>query len=426
MTLKLEKFIFYFFLFSIPFQTRLILWQWTRPFNEWTASFLYLTDILLVILFLFWLWRSLKKHTVLKLTAGDRLLIAFFVISAFSIFNSKILGLSFYRLLKLAEFVLFYFYLKANLGNFFDFKTAANAVLFSGFFQAIVAIGQHIKQGSLGLKILGESIIGINIPNVAVFTANGQKYLRAYGTTPHANVLSAWLLLALFAFYFLYSNYQEKRKKIWLLGYAVLLFGFFFTFSRTAIGIWGISVLIGLWFFRKYKSGILPIVLATLILCLIFALFFWPQVKARIHISADEDAVTQRIYYNQIASKFASNHPLGVGIGQFVVVLMDNFKHYPFDFYQPVHNIYLLIADEVGFVGIAIFLAFLVMIFWDLFKFKYFVRAYFLAYSLVLLAVLFMGLFDHFLWTIQQGSMILWLSLASAYGLMNSLTTGQL
>lgn len=414
MNLKLEKIIFYVFLFSIPFQTRIIIWQWVKPFNEWTSGFLYLTDILLLILLLFWLVRSLKNPINIKLSVSDRLLMVFLIISALSILNSKIITLSLYHLVKLSEFALLYFYVKANLGGMIELSKAAGVIIGSGVFQAIIAIGQYLKQGSIGLKIFGESVIGINIPNVAVFTANGHEYLRSYGTFPHSNVLAAWLLLAIFAFYFIYFRNKEKSNYVWFLFYSILLFGFFFSFSRVAIFFWGVSAIPFLFigfFVKKIRLTVYPLLVVTVITCGLFTLLFWPQVQARIHISGDEEAVTNRIYYNEIAGKIAIHNPLGIGIGQFVADLLNNLKHYPTNFYQPVHNIYLIILDEVGFIGLVVFLIFLISNFRNNLKNKNPFTFYFLFATF---PFLLMGLFDHFLWTLQQGNLIFWALLAIA------------
>src|SRR3989344_7914760 len=54
MLLLIEKYLFYFFLFAIPFQTRKILWYEGWRFNEWTSISVYATDLLLAILLVFW------------------------------------------------------------------------------------------------------------------------------------------------------------------------------------------------------------------------------------------------------------------------------------------------------------------------------------------------------------------------------------
>ncbi len=61
--LKLEKFIFYLFIFCFAFQTRKIIYQFGGGgFNEWTSIYIYLTDILLLSVFLLFIWRKRKQR----------------------------------------------------------------------------------------------------------------------------------------------------------------------------------------------------------------------------------------------------------------------------------------------------------------------------------------------------------------------------
>lgn len=408
---RIEKFLFYFLIFSIPFQTRIIIKEWTLSFNEWTAGFVYLTDILLALVFALWLLRILNGRDKFSFTKIDWLLITFFIISAISVTNAKISGLAWFRLLKLAEFILFFFYIKSNLGKLINLTSGALVIVGSGLFQALIAIIQYLKQGSIGLKYLGESQIGVEITNVAVFFAsNGNKYLRSYGTFPHPNVLSAWLILAIFALYFIFLTRNNIGRKKLLIAYAILLFGFFFTFSRTVIGLWGLAFVIGAWVLVKQGKKITPLIFSTLIIGTVFSVIFWPQVKARALISSDEEAVTQRIYYNEIAGEVIKKNPIfGIGIGQFVANMKKDYRYYPSYFYQPVHNIYLYISSETGLIGLISFLIFLSGLFWYSVKTRG--RN---DYGLLIISgcLLVSGLFDHFLWTLQQGSFTLWMVLA--------------
>src|SRR3989344_6232743 len=63
---KIEVYLFCFFLFSVPFQIRKILYYPGWMFNEWQAVVLYGTDILLALLFLLWaLSHSQRGHEFL-------------------------------------------------------------------------------------------------------------------------------------------------------------------------------------------------------------------------------------------------------------------------------------------------------------------------------------------------------------------------
>jgi O-antigen ligase len=78
---------------------------------------------------------------------------------------------------------------------------------------------------------------------------------------------------------------------------------------------------------------------------------------------------------------------------------------------QPVHNLYLLIASEIGVIGALAFCIFLFALIARLIKNKSIEAGLALA---LLVGLLFFGLFDHFLWDIQAGKLMLWLVIALA------------
>ena len=465
-------------------QARMILFEWTRGFNQWTSAYLYGTDILLATLFVFWLAKSLKrapnpkseirlprrdesrlgnpkKNSKFKILNSKFFLGLFLLVAALSIFNAQIKGLAWYQLLKLAEFIGFYFYLvrnrpakgvatiasgrsisnevylKHNLDRVFQFRSVLAVVIASGLFQALIGIIQYAKQGSVGLYILGESPLSVHASGVAVFVADGVKHIRAYGLTPHPNVLAAWLFTAIFALYFIYlyphthrgvgvysrTNLESSQGSKWLLlVYVMLLLGLLFTFSRVIVGLWVLGTLarILIVFFKRgfrenpaIRQGVTRLSIVSLVVVIAFSALFWPQVKSRLVISPTEEAVAQRVFYNKEAVKIVEGSPwLGVGIGQFVPEMMEKFKRLPAQAYQPVHNIYLLIASETGFVGLSVFLIFLFSVFWRFIKGADFGKLHNFSFFIFVFSFLLIGLFDHFLWTSQQGSFIFWMALA--------------
>jgi O-antigen ligase len=78
--------------------------------------------------------------------------------------------------------------------------------------------------------------------------------------------------------------------------------------------------------------------------------------------------------------------------------------------YQPAHNIYLLIAAELGWPALLAFLVFLfstIKTSWSGLK-NDALKSYWL---FVIGYLLIIGLFDHFLWDLQQGQILFWLTL---------------
>lgn len=426
---KLEKLIFYTLIFSIPLQTRMVLRSWGIGFSEWNSVFLYFTDLLILALLGLWLLRQLHFNDIslkvswrkrIVLSGYDWFLIGFIVISAVSIINASNQALGFYQLLKLAELSLLYFYVKSNLGVFFpgsensennymtakpysEFLLPGFVFIASGLFQAVLAILQYARQADLGLRFLGETVLSPGLFNVAIFMVEGEKVMRPYGTTPHPNVLALVIFVSIFLLYFL--NFRSRLKNI---VYGVLLFGLFLTFSRIIIFIWLIAFL---FLFKKLDK---KIIIATFFIAVLFLVLFWPQVLARLDISPQEEAVSLRGFYNKV-SLFEKPF-FGVGLGNFVNWFKEANPALAPNLYQPVHNIYLLIFSEIGVLGLAAFLSFIVFLIGDYLKLK-FEKPFHYSFLIIFVSLLFFGLFDHFLWTLQQGQIIFWMTL----GLISSL-----
>src|SRR3989344_2937203 len=430
---KLEQYLFYLFLFSIPFQTRKILYFDEWRFNEWQSMSVYATDVLLAVLFGFWVYNFYKKliydlrftiygknlktlilNTKYLIRNPNFYLLAFLVISAISIKNSDNYLISWYQWFKLAEFVCFYWYLANYAFKKFGLFNSFLAIFISGIFQAVVAIIQFLRQSSLGLKYLGESVINNDFSGVASFyISDTEKIIRAYGTTPHPNVLAVFLLLSLFAFYFIFLNnkYSRNTRCLLLTAYAFILFGFFLTFSRVIILAWGIVFWGGIMIYhKKYRQEVKKVFLVTLAVASLFAIIFWPEILSRLTIGGDDQAIELRSFYAKEALKTNINF-FGIGFGNFMSWLIKENPFLSAYAYQPVHNIYLLIYAETGLLGVSAFLLFLFFLIKN--SIKKISQSSFALHSLLFaLCLLFIGFFDHMFWTLQSGRLIFWFSMA--------------
>lgn len=451
---KLEKYLFYLLLFFIPFQARKILYFSGWKFNEWQSISLYATDILLLILFIFWAANKFSvfpfsKLRILNLLKGNFqfsifknpnfYLLLFLVISAFSIKNSGDYIISTYQWIKLLEFTFFYLYLSSYALNKFGLFNSLLAIILGGLFQAILAIGQFLKQSSLGFKYLGESLVNTDFIGVASFyLPTGEKIIRAYGTTPHPNVLAGFLLLSLFAFYFVYLYFRlhsehrpfaDSWDRFFIISYGVMLFGFFITFSRTIIFIWFISFCVRAIIIRARrhyrlifgsKDGrrrIRTILLVSFFIIVLFGSIYFNETVSRLTIGGDDQAIQLRSFYTQEALSIYPNL-LGVGVGNFISWLIDKNPLLPDYAYQPVHNIYLLIYSETGIFGISVFILFLFFLVKDFILKTRLQKSYHLSLLVFFCSLFFIGLFDHFFWTLQQGRFIFW----SGLGLLTYLS----
>lgn len=447
--------LFYLFLLIFPFQTRILLKSRgaefipTPPevwgFIEWNSAFFYLSDVFIAGFVLFWLiaaifpffnmynfkralaeiWRKAKE------SARDNALIiggllGFFVISVLSLTAAGDKTLAFFSILKLAEFILFFFAVSYIL-PFFDFKKILLVLLAAGILQGVIADFQWHFQADIGLKILGESPLGAGIAGVAkIDLADGSKLIRPYGTFPHPNVLAAFLLLCVFSFYYLFLNFRVQAKKYILaagfLAYFFLIYVLFLTFSRLAISsfIAGSLLFFGFVFWERKRTSkdlksVIPLFCTFLAAVSFFTFVFSGELSSRA-VSFSEQSVSLRLEYAKAAWQMAKERPfLGTGAGNFVRTLPD---YLPAELaaggswvFQPVHNIYLLILAETGLFGLLAFVFFLSRTaklgFENLKK-----QSYSAPFFVLFFVFLALGFFDHYFLTIQQGRIIFWFLLA--------------
>lgn len=435
---RIEKFLFYLLIFAIPIGTRKVLYEWPQPvspagkfFNEWESISFWFTDGLLLLLILTWIFNGGL------IRFKNKALALFLFFAGLSIAVSQNLGLAFYQWLRLLEMALFFVYVRERFSRF-NFKRVVGVFVASAIFQSFVAIGQAMMQRSLGLWFLGEGPLNPGMINVAKFVSQGTKVLRAYGTLPHPNVLAAFLATAIFFLLYWYFNKKSgssqntiakresaKQSLIFVPVYFILLFALFLTFSR-GITIIFLTVLFAwfVWLILKDKKSFgSKIIYAFLVLIITYSLlgavFYRQEVVDRYWttFSYKEEAVSFRMFYNELAIKMIAKYPvLGVGAGNFVPT-MDGFLKKPLQpwLYQPVHNIFLLTGAEIGLFGLAFFLWFLFGIFkkgWRKLK----IGSPRLVLFFIFATFLFFGLFDHFFLTLQPAKLLFWLILGIIAG----------
>lgn len=383
----------------------------------------------------------------------DIFLLLFLAIAGISLFATSSLGISAFRLVKLIEFVLLYIYVCSNPKSQIPNPKLLRVVFYSGVLQAVLAVAQFVRQGSIGIKFIEAGIFSPDSPGVANFVLNGEKIMRSYGSFPHPNVLAAFLLLAIFCFYsiFLRREIQGDSKGIkgvsfivsWFL---VVVFGLFLTFSRTAIAVFGAMSLLFflIKFFQTRDKRIMKLFGLFVIACVLAIAILFPYIKARFFtISLQEQAVDLRFFYNRIALSMIKEKPiLGIGIGNFV-----NYSHnylaylkaaqkmlnigepkgnqreikvIPDWIFQPEHNVYLLIASEIGIFGLLAFLGFLVMVTTKGMQGEIKGNSKGIdgnqggIFLFLIFCFLIIALADHYFWTLQQGGIMFWLALALA------------
>lgn len=410
---RLEKILFQLTIFLIP--TNLFL-KWILPESyirgilvDYLIPKLYVSDITILLLILIWFAKSLPK---LKKTAFIPtinqgiigLLLYIFLLRGF--FTSAPIASTWY-FLKIIEYVLFFFWLKAHKN--LVIQNLQYSLLWTLLFQSAVGLYQFISQHSvLSYYFLGETTLthSANISKIDLtnlpFTQELGLLIAPYGTTPHPNVLAGFICTGLILLYCItrgeetWTLYQKILYRLTFIASLIVLLA---TASAAAwiIGLIIMSI-IGLASSFSKHAWKLPIgILFTLVSALYINKYHL------LEFAVDNYSVQRRAQLNNISLNMWQEHPLmGVGLNQFTVKLSEygTLSSYT-SFLQPAHNIYLLWIAETGALG----LIFLIPLIGNFIVKNTNNNQGFLSF-LPALTILGIGLFDHYPLTLQTGQLI--------------------
>ena len=421
---KIVEYGFYLFVFLLPWQTR---WLWHEGilnggYWEYGSFSLYATDIiLLAILFLSLSIRHGKSFVLKSLWVP---VIGFWLVCFASIFWSQNKEVSWYAFIKLTEAIwLFSLILRIKI----SWQAIGVAMISSGLAQAVLGIYQFFSQEVFSNKWLGLASHQPGVLGDFVIETVSGRWLKAYGAFPHPNMLAGFLVVCLLvAAGFLLPRSAEKRGKLWLnilniVALVTMAFGLVLTFSRSA---WLVLTLvflllfaISLWQKNKQRLKITAAIIITMILTAFVSVLIIPEVwqtrltGGRLETMSGSERVEQ---YKQSWAMIKDYWYQGTGAGTYTHVLNKLEPALESWQYQPVHNIFLLITTEIGIVGGLIFVLIIFRFFQKFicqFKFQQKDNHWWLAYSMSFLALLIIGIFDHYLWSLSFGLLFFWLIL---------------
>jgi len=459
---RLKSNLFYLLLLMLPLGRRKILAQFTGGFDEYEAIFLYLSDIIL-LLFLFFSFKDIWRFV-----GSSRRELWLWCLAALGAMALVSVGCAVYHSLAVYDFLRLISVMLLALGVGAGIKSGwlrLNKIflvlIFLGIFEAVLGFSQFARQESIGLQVLGEpslpnfavSAIGTKIPaGIARLDIASGKLIRGYGTFPHPNVLSAFLLLSLAALcYFSLKNvfpwgtwlrhgFTDVSKKdffnyVWReiflsVGIFIIALGLLVTFSRTA---WLAAILLAFafsffgFFTRTYRRKAVKLFFISWAIIFSFVGTFGVFIFPRAQVSLGEPAVTYRLRYDEVGFTIIKNQPLGVGIGNQLIYGVRNNIYRELGMtelweWQPVHNIYLLMASEIGIIGALAFVVLMLALFIKMIRQNWGAQKtdglLGFAGGAMLAVLLFFGLADHFLWTLQPGRLMLWLAVGILMGLV--------
>ncbi|HYC80124.1 MAG TPA: O-antigen ligase family protein [Candidatus Binatia bacterium] len=395
--LSIHELMFYVFAFSISLQLRTILNSDEAYigyyFSYHKAIYFYVSDLLFIAFIVSWLFfDSSIKNT-------PKVLLLPILWPFLLLFHVEHVELGFFAALKWLQFWLIIAYL---YGNPKVIWSTLYIIIGTGFFQSLIGIFQFHMQQSIGLRFLGEYVPALNQSGTATIQSEGQLILRAYGTMPHPNVLAGFLAICLG---FLAFVSRETLFKHWFIvscGTVLLLWGLILSFSRSA---WIAAILlyilhIGYHFYLKQIKKAIFLAFLVIVSCGTLGFIYKSYVLPRAsEAPAESAAANYRAEFNSLGFNNIKENPIfGVGPGQYISKLEDKVSMEPWK-YQPPHSIFLLFTAEYGIIGLllSIFAVIRLCFTWN--------KIHILSLSLVIL-VLTLGFFDHYLISIQQGLLL--------------------
>lgn len=402
--IRLFKIVFLFILFLLPTQFGKHFWpDFSYLLNiriDYLSPTIYLTDILILFLSAVGVFLFRPKINLVFLLS----LLWLFAVSIFSL-NPQVSLLGFLRILLLLGFVLT---VSSAPEVFKSEKTFLLVFSFSVIVVSLLALWQYFLQSSVGggWWFLGERFFNAATPFIAQAEIFGKIIIRPYSTFSHPNVLAGYLCIILTILLFRLHLFSTIPEKIFsgtaiFLGVAALSL----TLSRTALlsFIFALAV-----FFLKNKKTRRWV----LVLFLIFLFYAGGSFTERfLSLSGvDKKSFEIRQELNGRALKIFLSRPFfGVGLNNYLIALPRAPQGLRAQTIQPAHNIYLLILCESGIVGLGLFLLLIAKTINILLKRQKTVI------FLCLLQILFIGFWDHYFYTLQQGQLLFGLILGLAW-----------
>lgn len=422
---QLFQFFLCLFVLLIPWQTRWLFYDWPLSVELWEYGRLsvYASTIVLFVAAIFFGW-SHKKELYFS---RSKFFYVLFIYSVLISFRSPAPAVSFYYLFLIYSAVLF-----AYLIRFIPKVNVFKVFLLSGSIQGLLAIYQLIVQKVDGSKWLG---ISEHLPatlGTSVVEFADERMLRAYGSLPHPNVLGGFMLVVIFFGLYLwidaYKNtgvgfWQRLFKKSYpgnlvfvIAALVISTYGILASFSRGAI----LALLLSLFsliLINIFNRDWLTVTVVTKYLVVFFVVFlsfntWFPGAwTTRLNMDSrlEQKSVSERVdNFDQLGWDNYKNVFFGQGLGMNTLVAFQKNSDRPVYDVQPIHDIFILMFAELGLIGAFFIINVVRKIIKSADKID-------IMSTSLIMGLIIIGFFDHYLWTSWTGWILMALGLVNMY-----------
>lgn len=384
---------------------------WGGDFNPYTTSYLYLSDVFFAAACFFVAAKYVFSSqgdtliTVHEENVSDHRnewpYILFFSLLILLVLLSSLLapystGQTFYFSLRWLQILLLFLFISRG---YLAVDLLIRIFVWAMVAQSILAGLQYLTGASLGLTFLGELILRVGEAGVATLNLFGEKFLRGYGTFLHPNIFAAYCFFGIF----LALLFRKTRPIFFTVAIIILTFGIFFSFSRTAIfALLILSISYFVFFQRVFVQKIFLVTGAVFTSLLIFFSGLGVALFQRFRF---EDIETLRFRMTNLVDSFylLLRYPFGAGLGNSteLMSIVSGIKYLPWQ-YQPPHNLFLVVATELGIFGLFLFLAGAFFLFRAIYR----RRKIYPLHVTVGVGFLLLSLTDHYFFTLYHGQVL--------------------
>lgn len=331
---------------------------------DYLAPTIYFTDILLVIIVVFFLINNRIKRF-------PWWLLAFAVVN---ILVSLRWQIALIKWVKIGELFLLA-YVVARDVRLNVLSWVLKPLTYSVIFFVVLAFAQVILGHTVGglFYWLGERTFNTQTPGISLLNIFDHTYLKAYSTFSHPNSFAGFLGVSLLLFFMYKTKWWTK---------VVSVLGIALTFSLGAV--------IGLVLHKLPHYFFYILILVSLLL---------PLISSQLLNIYFPGNIADRLTLYVASGQMINKHLLfGVGLNNFIVGLTQiTVNSGRVWLLQPVHNIISLIFSELGIVGLALVVYGVMKLYPKMNK----------KYLPIIMFIFITGMFDHYWLTLQQNLLLM-------------------